>query len=308
MMRIAIMGTGGLGGYLGGRLAQAGHNVTFIARGQTLQALRTHGLQVHSHRGDFSLAQVYATDDPTQVGPVDLLLFCVKTYDAAAAIEMMRPLVGAQTAVIPVLNGIDHIAQLQAALGEAPVLGGLAMINAHQVEPGIVQHVADAVPQLEFGEWSGGISSRCQQLEELCANAGLHAVAVANIAERMWRKLITYCGVAVFAVQRGDKGRVWAPETVALVHDAMSEAVVVAQAQGVPLSATLADEIVKLFEGLPPHYKPSLLVDLERGRRLEVEATSGMVVRLGRQMGVSTPVNRFIYGCLKPYINGIQPT
>lgn len=158
-MQIAIMGTGDLGGYFGGRLAQAGKDVTFIARGETLRTLRQNGLQVYSPHGDFTLAQVQATDKPAEVGPVDLVLFCVKAYDAAHAMETMRPLVGAQTTVLPVLNGIDHIAQLRRILGEPHVLGGLAWINAHKAAPGVVEHITNAGPhQIVFGEWEGGIS------------------------------------------------------------------------------------------------------------------------------------------------------
>jgi 2-dehydropantoate 2-reductase len=305
-MHIAIMGTGGLGAYFGGRLAQAGQDVTFIARGETLRALRQNGLQVYSAQGDFTLAQVQATDQSAEVGPVDLVLFCVKAYGAAHAIETMRPLVGAQTSVLPVLNGIDHISQLQRALGEQHVLGGLAWINAHKVAPGVVEHITNAGPhQIVFGEWAGGTSPRCAQIADLFVGTSLSVAAVPNIAIRMWQKFAAICGGGgVFTVLRSAKGQVWTPETKLLLRDVVAEAIAVAQAQGVPLSDSYPDELAEMVDRLPATYKPSMLVDLEHGRRLEVGATNGVVVRLGQEAGVPTPLNRFIYACLQPYANG----
>jgi len=305
-MKIAIMGTGGLGGYIGGCLAHSGQDVTFIARGESLQVIGEKGLQVHSPRGDFLVNPVQATDNPDDVGPVDLVLFSVKSYDAENALESMRPMVGPKTTVLPVLNGIEHIAKMQAGLDAQQVLGGMAMINAHKGVPGVIHHVADIGQyQLEFGEWGGGISPRCEQIQKVLTKAGLGAVAVPNISERMWWKLAGFSGMAIFAVMRGDKATVWTAETRALIHKAISEAVAVAKAQGIPLTDTLPDDVLKLAENLPPDYKPSLLVDLEQGSRLEMEAITGALSRLGKEADVPTPVNDFIYACLKPYVNGV---
>jgi 2-dehydropantoate 2-reductase len=299
------MGTGGVGGYLGGRLTYAGLDVTFIARGVTLNVLRESGLQVHSHKGDFATGPVQTTGNPAEVGPVDLILFCVKAYDADHAMQLIRPMIGPETAVVPVLNGIEHIPRLQTTLGKRHVLGGMSLISTHKGAPGVIHHVADAGNQLDFGEWTGEVSPRCEKIQATLKQAGVTAMAVPNISERMWWKLAGICGVSVFAVMRGDKATVWAPETAALVRQAVAEAVAVAHTQKVPLANTLPDDIVKIADNLPPNYKPSLLVDLENGNRLEVEAMSGAVARLGKEAGVPTPVNDFIYACLKPYVNGM---
>jgi 2-dehydropantoate 2-reductase len=236
---------------------------------------------------------------------VDLILFCVKTYDVDDALERMQPMVGSETAILPVLNGIEHVAKMQVRLGEQYVLGGLAMISVHKGKPGVIYHVADAGRyQLEFGEWAGGISSRCEQIQEVLSEAGLDTTAVSNIAERMWWKLAAFSGVIVLAVMRGDKATVWAEETKVVVHKAVSEAVAVATAQGISIAGTLPDNVVKLGDKLPPDYKPSLLVDLEQGNRLELEAITGFLTRLGKEGNVPTPTHDFIYACLKPYVNG----
>ncbi len=202
-MKIAVMGTGGLGGYFGACLAHSGKDVTFIARGESLQTMHAKGLQVHSPRGDFLVDPVKATDVPGEIGVVDLILFCVKTYHVDDVLESMRPMIGAETVILPMLNGIEHVAKMQTAYGEQHVLGGLAMINAHKGIPGVVHHVADSGQyQLEFGEWAGTTSSRCTAIYDIFNEAGLDTAAVPNIAERMWWKLAVFCGAIVLAVAR----------------------------------------------------------------------------------------------------------
>ena len=304
-MKTAIMGTGGLGGYFGAKLAHAGMDVTFIARGETLRALRENGIQVHSPHGDFAVDSVQVTDDPGEVGPVDVVLFCVKSYDLDSAVEAVQPMVGPDTILIPVLNGVGHIQRLQAALGEQHVLGGLTMINAHKGEPGRFQLVADAGQyQLEFGEWTGPISTRCEQAQQLWEQAGITSIAIDNIVDRMWWKLGAICGVGVFAAARGDKDKVWMPEIETLVHQVIAEVAAVAQAQQIPLPDSLPDDIVKIAGNLPGTYKPSLLVDLEHGRCVEAEAIYGFVSQIGKELNVDTPANDFVYAVLKPHMNG----
>jgi 2-dehydropantoate 2-reductase len=228
-LKIAVMGTGGLGGYFGGVLARDGHATTFIARGENLHAMRKHGLRVLSPQGDFLVSPVQVTDRPEEVGLVDLVLFCVKSYYVDEALNLLQPLIGPETMVLPVQNGIEHIATLQECLGEQHVLGGLVMINAHKHAPGVVQHVADSGRyQLEFGEWPSGESTRCARLQALFTQAGLSTAVRPNIAERMWWKLAVFSGASVLAVLRGAIGRVWTAETKALLRQAVAEAVVVA--------------------------------------------------------------------------------
>ena len=304
-MRTAIMGTGGLGGYFGSKLAHAGMDITFIARGETLHAMHQYGIQVHSPHGDFAVDAVQATDNPGDVGPVDLVLFCVKGYDLDNAIEALQPMIGPKTILIPVLNGVGHVKRLQDTLGEQHILGGMTMVNAHKGEPGIFHHVADAGQyQLEFGEWAGPISSRCEQVQRLLEQADINALAIDNIVERMWWKLGATCGGGVFAAARGDKDKVWIPEIEALVHQVVAEVVAIAHAQQILLSDSLPDDIVKIVGNLPGTYKPSLLVDLENGHRVEAQAIYGFISQMGKELNVQTPAIDFVYAVLKPHITG----
>jgi len=303
-MRIAVVGVGGLGGYIGGRLAHAGQDVTFVARGERLQALRERGLRVHNADREFVIQPVQITDNPPEIGPMDLILFCVKTYDVLSAAEVLRPLVGPGTALLPVQNGIEHIEQLCSILGRETVLGGVGMINAHSPTPGVIERPGGP-HRLEFGEISGERSARCATIAKIITAAGIEAVVSTNIKERMWWKLVGVCGAGVFCVTRGSKGQVWSfTETHELTRQIVAEGVAVAQAKGIALSSTYPDEVVQIYSGLPPQYKPSMLVDLEHGRRLELEAWNGAIVRFGKQLDIPTPVNAVIYACLKPYVNG----
>lgn len=306
-MKIAIMGTGGLGGYIGGRLVYTGFDVTFIARGHQLQAIRQSGLQVQSAYGGFAVAPVQVTDNPAEVGPADLILFCVKAYDAVAAADQIKPMVGPQTAILPVLNGIDHLEILSALFGPAHVLGGVAQITAHTITPGLIEQIG-ANHLFQLGELNGSTSARCTQIQQVLAATGIETYALTDILEKMWWKLAAICGIAgVFSVVRGNAGVIGSTvETLNLVHQSVAECVAVAQAQQIALSADVADLVINFVKGAPPTIKPSMLVDLEQGKRLEVAWLNGKIARLGRDLGVSTPVNDFIYACLKPYANGVQ--
>lgn len=303
-MKIAVVGVGGLGGYIGGRLAQSGQDVTFIARGQRLAALRENGLQVRNPDGEFVIRPVQATNNPADVGPVDLIIFCVKTYDVDTAAKPLLPLVGPGTALLPVQNGIAHLEQLRAILGNEVVLGGMAMINAHSPAPGVIERPGG--PHfLEFGEIDGEVSARCTAIAQAIQATGIEAIVSPKIAERMWWKLVGVCGASVFCLMRANKGQVWDfAETRTLMHQILTEGVAVARAHGIALAPTLPDDMVKIADTFPSQYKPSLLVDLEHGRRLEIEAWNGALVRYGQAAGVPTPVNAVIYACLKPYANG----
>jgi 2-dehydropantoate 2-reductase len=305
-MRIAVVGVGGLGGYLGGRLAHTGQDVTFLARGERLRALQEAGLRVRAPDGEFLIQPVQATDNPAAVGPVDLVLFCVKTYDVIPAAEQIHPLVGPQTALLPVQNGIEHIEPLRTILGHNAVLGGMVLLNAHSLAPGVIERPGGP-NRLELGELGGELSARCSAIGEALIQAGIDAVVSPKIEERMWWKLAVIGGAGVFSVVRGSKAQFWEiPETRDLVCQAVAEAVTVANAHGIPLAPTLPDEIIAIGNSNPPQYKPSMLVDLEHGRRLEVEALNGAIVRLGQAAGVPTPVNSFLYACLKPYADGTK--
>lgn len=304
-MRVAVMGVGGMGGFFGARLAQAGLDVVLIARGEHLAAIRAqNGLQLRSAYGDFLAGGVTATDDPGSAGPCDAVLFCVKTYDAGTAADAMRPLIGDQTVIIPTLNGIDHMRMLADRFGADHVLGGVATVSAIRSAPGVIQHNGK-LQRLEFGEVAGGISDRAQAIFEAWTPAGLDLHAQPNIMERMWWKLAFIGAAAVFSVTRGSKAQVWhVPEVRELARAASAEAVAVARSLGVSLPDATADDCVALMDSFPPGYKPSMLSDLEAGRRLELSALNASISRLGQQLGVQTPVNDFITAVLLPYADG----
>jgi len=304
-MKIAIMGTGGLGGYFGGRLAHAGLDVTFIARGAHLQAIRENGLQVKSPTGDFLVKPAKATDNPAEVGPVDLILFCVKAYDAASAAEQMKPMVGAQTTVIPMLNGIGHIETLNAIVGSEHILGGCTNANSHIAAPGVIQYVTSLSGMVAFGELQGGSSTRCESIQQALAAGNFGAAADPNIVYKLWDKFVGVCAFALCCVVRGNYGvTAGCPEALELVFQAATEVVAVGQAKGVKFPASTVDDFRKGVAKLPPHVKSSMMIALERGHRLEVEHLNGVVSRYGKELGVPTPVNDFIYACLKPWANG----
>lgn len=302
-MKIAIMGTGGLGGYFGGRLAHAGRYVTFIARSQRA-AMEANGLRVQSFEEDVVVNPVQVASDPAEVGPVDVILFCVKAYDAERAAEAMKPMVGEQTAVIPVLNGIDHIAVMQRVLGPEVVLGGLTNMTAHVIAPGHVERVGDH-GVFQFGELAGGMSARCEAIHQELDVPGVPISAIPNITERIWWKLGLISSISVFPTVHGTKKIVWSiPETRDLIYQAAKEAHAVAEANGVSLGAGYPDEIMALAEDLPLTFKPSMGVALEKGQPLEIEGINGTMVRYGQEAGIPTPVNAFMYACLLPYKDG----
>ncbi len=306
-MRIAVMGAGGTGGFFGGCLARAGADVTFIARGAHLAAMRARGLRVESaSAGDFTVAPVQVTDTPSDVGAADLVLFCVKSWDVASAIEQMRPLVGANTLIICVQNGIEAPDQLAAAFGAAHVLGGVAQIETTIAEPGVIRHSSANLHHLIFGELDGRMTEGAQSALSELQRGGFAVQLSDDIQSALWQKFMVICGWSgMCAVTRLPIGPIReTPETLALMVRAMEEVEAVARAKGVPLTAGSVAAMLARLNLFGAISTTSMARDLERGNRLEVETLNGAVVRLGHALGVPTPVNEFIYACLKPYANG----
>ena len=305
-MKIAIMGTGGLGGYIGGRLAHAENDVTFIARGAKLEALGQNGLEVKSVMESFHLRAVKATDKPAEVGPVDLIVLSVKNYDMVAATKAMKPMVGATTTIVPVLNGVDHITTVSEIVGAEHVLGGLISMTAHVIAPGVVERLGEH-GVFEFGEQDGSTTARLKAAEQVLGIDGLRGKASSSIMAGMWQKLATICGANICCVVRGTKGDVLRgmPETGELTRQLVTEVVEIAQAKGVALTDAAIDACMDMINATPVHFKPSMFVGLERADRIELEALNGAVVRYGRELGIPTPANGFVYACLKPYIDGV---
>jgi 2-dehydropantoate 2-reductase len=305
-VRIAIFGSGGVGGYFGGRLAAAGADVTFIARGAHLSALRERGLRIESPKGDLHLPRVDATDDPMTIGPVDLVFFAVKLYDSGAATRMLPPLIGPTTLVIPFQNGVDAVDTLAGAVGRSHVAGGTAYVAAVIAEPGVIRHTA--MDRLIFGPLDGIRSPLLERLLEACRPAGFEATLSDRIEVDIWSKFVRLTVFsAMTAVTRSPIGPLRSdPDLHAMMQAALLESIAVGRAKGVPLPITMIDEIEAATEALPPGAKSSMLQDLERGRPLELPWLSGAVVRIGEHVGVDTPVHRFIATLLKPHVDGAR--
>ena len=304
-MKIAIMGTGGLGGYFGGCLAKAGEEVTFIARGENLAALRGRGLRVKSAIvEDFALPPVNATDDPAQVGPVELVVMCVKAYGLEEAARAIAPMLGPETVVVPVLNGVDIAERIGAVVGMGHMLDGLTFTSAQRTGPGEFRH--QALNQIAFGEPAGGLSPRGEAVQAAFRRAGVEADLSGDIRTDIWSKfavVVPFGGVSAVTRLSG-KAMAENPPVLALMIDAMEEVAALAAAQGYAVDREAMAKLPLMLKNWPPEAKNSLLVDLERGNPLEVESLQGAVVRLAEPLGVPTPLCRLIYAALKPHAAG----
>jgi 2-dehydropantoate 2-reductase len=304
-MRIAVVGAGGVGGGFGAALAKAGADVSFIARGAHLAAMKTQGLQVKSDRGDTHLVPTCATDDPASIGEVDIVLFCVKLWDVESAGQSIRPLIGAGTAVIPLQNGVDAAERLIPILGGGAVMGGVAQISASIVAPGVIQQVGTFMRMI-FGELDGARSKRAADFLELCLKAGFEATLSEQILTDLWMKFILLASNAsMMAATRQPIGKLRDdPDLRPIFLAAYREVADVGRAKGVALPADAVDRIVGLTSHMPPAMKASMALDLDRGNRLELPWLGGKVVELGRQLGVPTPTHSMMAAMLKPYIMG----
>jgi 2-dehydropantoate 2-reductase len=303
-MRIAIVGSGGVGGYFGARLAAAGTDVTFIARGAHLQAMRARGLRVDSPKGDVHLTRVKAESDTAAVGPVDVVFFAVKLYDTESALSLLPPLIGPRTLVIGFQNGVETLGTLTRAVGAEHTAGGVSYVSAVIAEPGVIKHTA--MDHLLFGNPDGTSSPQLESLLEACRPAGFQVTLSADIIVEIWTKFVR---ISVFsgmtAVTRSPIGVIANdPDLLDMLKAAVRETLAVAHARGVAVSSTIDEEVAAAYKALPPQAKASMLEDLERGRRIELPWLSGAVVRLGREAGVPTPIHAFITTVLKPFVSG----
>lgn len=300
-MRIAVYGAGGVGGYFGGRLADSGVDVHLVARGRHLAAIRDKGLRVRSVHGDFAVT-VPATDDPAEIGPCDYVLFCVKTYDTGSAVARLRPLLGDDTAVVPLQNGVDAVEQLAAAVGPEHVLGGAAFIFAGVGEPGTVVHTGGPT-SITFGELDGRSTARAQQLLEACHGAGFGAELSTDIATVLWGKLAFICAQAgMTATVRLPIGEIRATDAGwAAFERIVAEVAAVAAAEGHPLPAAAQQRTLELARAVEPGSFSSLHDDLVAGRRMELEALHGSVLRRAAAHGVPVPMTQAVYAILQPW-------
>jgi 2-dehydropantoate 2-reductase len=300
-MRIAIVGTGGVGGYFGARLVQAGHDVSFIARGANLAAIRAHGLRVESIAGDLLVHPHHVTDDPATVGPVDLIMLAVKSWQLPAACASLGPLIGPTSAVLPLLNGVEAADRVAAAVGVEHTLGGLCRILAELVAPGHVRHSA-IVPTIVLGELDNRRSARVEAYQEALQHAAIQTEIARDIQVAIWQKFMLICTWSgLGAITRAPIG-VWRslPATRALAVQLLDEIAAVATARGVALPPGAATATMGFLDGVAPNGTSSMQRDMLEGRPSELEAQCGAVVRLGAAAGVATPLNALIYACLLP--------
>ena len=300
-MRIAIFGAGSVGGYFGGRLSQAGEDVVFIARGEHLNAMLTNGLQVDSINGDFTVKPVQATDDPSKIGKVDVVLVAVKAWQVTEAAEAMRPMLGPQTFILPMQNGLDAPAQLSETLGEQHVLGGLCGLFCYVKKPGHIVH-AGIDPIVKFGELDNHRSQRVEWLLDSFKRAGIKTEIPPDIQTAMWMKFLfitVWSGIG--AVTRAPIG-VWRslPETRRMAELSLQEIIAVAAARDITLPEEALQTAMSIYDAQVPESTASLQRDVMAGRPSELDAQIGAVVRFGQETDVAIPQHTFIYHSLLP--------
>jgi 2-dehydropantoate 2-reductase len=302
-MRFAIFGTGGVGGYFGGRLAEAGEDVTFIARGAHLDSIRRNGLTVESVAGDFRVLPAKATDDPRSIGPVDAVVVAVKGWQVPEAAKALAGFLPENGVAIPLENGVEAADQLAAEIGAGRVLPGLCKIVSFIAAPGVVRHTG-VEPSLAFGEMSGGTSPRVERLREAFRRCrGVTVETPDDVRVALWQKFVFIAAFSgVGSVTRSTAGAIRAtPQARAMVRDAMRETQEVGRARGVPLPPETFEKTFAFFDRqLPDDATSSMQRDVQDGRPSELENQTGAIVRLGREAAVPTPVNDFLYAALLP--------
>jgi len=304
-MRVAVVGTGGIGAPYGASLAKAGADVTFVARGAHLAAMRENGLRIEGDRGETHIRPAQATDDIAGIGTVDFVLFCVKLWDVENVGAELRAIVGPGTAVVPLQNGIDVADRLVPILGPDAVMGGTAFVTGSITAPGVIRQTG-TYQRMTFGELDGRPSERGQRLRDLCETGGFEGVFSADIRVPIWEKFILLVPLSgLHALTRVPLGR-WRDdsEILALYEAALRETVAVGLAEGVRLPDDSIEKGVAMMRSMPAHHTTSMGNDLLRGNRLELPWFAGKVVELGRRHDIPTPVNNFIFTALKPHING----
>ncbi len=304
-MRIAVVGPGGLGGRYAVLLAQAGEDVSVIARGAHLEAIRERGLTLRHFDEEVATVKMTATNDPAEVGPVDLVLFCVKTYDLETAAQQARPLVRDETVLLPIQNGVTIGERLRQIVGEKAVIAGATYSSGSLVEPGVVTFGHMEAP-LVFGELDGGESERTERIRAVLEKAGLQVELKADMPVVLWEKFVAVCGTAgVLAVLRLPLGTAFEiPECGELLLGVMEEVEALSHAGRIGLEKGIAERQFNYLKQVSPSTRSSQLTDILNGRRLELEYLNGAAVHLGEELGVPTPLNRFCYSALKPYVDG----
>ncbi len=296
-LRIAVMGAGAVGGYFGARLAASGHDVSFIARGKHLEAMRREGLKVKSLHGDLHIRSLF-TSEPQEIGPVDLVLFCVKSYSTEETAKKLAPLVGKETIILSLQNGVDNPEKIAALWGKNRTLAGVVYIAAEVLAPGVIGHSAGG--RIVLGELDGGVSAETKAAHQLFTAAQVPCAISTEIRRVMWGKLVwnaAFCAIA--CLTRATAQEIVESDSLKkLAIDCMEEVREAGRCQRVELAPSVIDDALKLSQNLGP-FKPSMLQDLEAGKPLEHEAFNGIVVKILSQAGKAAPVNEVFYAALK---------
>jgi 2-dehydropantoate 2-reductase len=307
-MRIAVMGAGAVGGYFGGLLSRAGHEVTFIARGEHLRAMQAGGLTLETPRGTLKIDGARYVAMPAEVGACDVILFAVKAYDIEAAAAPLKPLVDAGACIVSVLNGVDHQDRIAGAIGAAGagrVLGGLAMVSGVIVAPGVIRYTSD-MSALRFGEADGSRSARALAFHDACHSAGFTAEVVADIRAAQWTKFVALAtNASMCSLFRLPVGYIYHDvEIIPMALRAFAEVAALARGLGIAVPDDIEQRSLKIHQSFPKTMYASMFHDLAKGRPLELDSLSGYVVRKGRELGIPTPVHEMAYLALKPYLHG----
>jgi 2-dehydropantoate 2-reductase len=303
-MRIVVMGSGGTGGYFGAKLARAGEDVTFVARGAHLEAIRTHGLRVKSAAEGEWVVRSSVVERLDGLPSAEIVLFCVKSFDTESAAEAIRPVVGPGTGVLPVQNGVDNLDKLERILGPGHAMGGVAQVLATIEGPGVISH--RFLGRLIFGEMDGRRSDRAQAFLAACERAGIQAEISSSMLRALWEKYALIAAQAgMTALTRCPAGVVRSvPETRRMYRAILGEMIALGNAAGAGLDAALADRTMTMLDGMGAAFTSSLHHDLAEGKRLELEGLHGHAVRLGERHGIPTPMLFAVYAALKPYADG----
>ena len=304
-MHIAIMGAGAVGGYFGGLLSLGGHEVTFIARGEHLRVMQEHGLKLETPKGVLEVKRARFVEDPAAVGPCDTVLFAVKAYDIEQAATPLAVLTESGATVISVLNGVDHQDRIGKVLGPDRVLGGLAMVSGVIKAPGVIRYTSD-MSALRFGEADGSMSARALVFRNACTGAGFGAEVVADIRAAQWGKFVGLAtNAALCSLFRLPCGYIYHdPEIIPMARRGFEEVAALARAQGIAVAADAADRALAMHQSFPKTMYASMYHDIARGKPMELDSLSGLIVRRGRELGVPTPVHEMAYLALKPYMHG----
>ncbi|GAB3201961.1 2-dehydropantoate 2-reductase [Pontibacter aydingkolensis] len=299
-MKIAIIGTGGVGGYFGARLAKAGHDVTFLARGKHLQAMQENGLTVKSINGNFKLEKVNATDSIKAIGPADLIMVCVKAWQVKETAAELAAIVTPDTFILPLQNGVLAAEELAEYLPSKNILGGLCRIISKIEAPGVINHFG-VEPTIIFGELDNKQTDRAKQLQQTFEQAGIQAKVATDIQAELWKEFIGICVSGLLAVTKSNYGQLLAlPQTRQLMTDVLTEVYTLSKHIGISIESDFVTRTMLNFESLPPDSTASLTRDVWEGKPSEIEYQNGTVVWLAEKYKVPVPVNRFIYYCILP--------